>query len=194
MQRDWLQDPQSLPFAQRIKTHALVSLVQKGLQYLQVEQSLDQASSLTRYQQHSLRLGSLGIGMPYRRQRFSLALNPEGHHHQRIKNNSTMPRKPLQGHVNMDGKTPLMDWAWTLLRHHQHQSDPVEATMGLKRLSTAIDKPTTVCKSIRTDIIINTSHLCQYRRLVILLQRTTLMEWISMKMPTRLVAPRRKTN
>ena len=42
LQRDWLSDPQTLPFAQHIKSHALVSLVQKGLQYYQIEQSLDQ--------------------------------------------------------------------------------------------------------------------------------------------------------
>ena len=44
LQRDWLLDPQSLPFAQHIKTHALVSLIQKGLQYYQIEQSLGQVS------------------------------------------------------------------------------------------------------------------------------------------------------
>lgn len=44
LQRDWLSDPQSLPFAQHIKTHALVSLIQKGLQYHQIEQSFDQVS------------------------------------------------------------------------------------------------------------------------------------------------------
>lgn len=44
LQRDWLLDPQSLPFAQNIKTHALVSLVHKGLQYHQIEHSLDQVS------------------------------------------------------------------------------------------------------------------------------------------------------
>ena len=44
MQRDWLLDPQSLSFAPRIKTHALVSLIQKGLQYHQVEQSVKQVS------------------------------------------------------------------------------------------------------------------------------------------------------
>ncbi|KAL6717538.1 hypothetical protein ACLMJK_005453 [Lecanora helva] len=42
LQQHWLIDPQTLPFAQRIKTHALVSLVQKGLQYYQFEQSIDQ--------------------------------------------------------------------------------------------------------------------------------------------------------
>ncbi|KAL8689657.1 MAG: hypothetical protein Q9218_004719 [Villophora microphyllina] len=42
LQRDWNQDPQSLPFAQHIKTHALVRLVQKGLQYYEIEQSLNQ--------------------------------------------------------------------------------------------------------------------------------------------------------
>ena len=44
LQRDWLLDPQTLPFAQHVKAHALVSLVQKGLQYHQIEQSLDQVS------------------------------------------------------------------------------------------------------------------------------------------------------
>ncbi|KAE8365556.1 hypothetical protein BDV27DRAFT_144315 [Aspergillus caelatus] len=41
LQRAWNHDPQSLPFAPYIKTHALVSLVQKGLQYHELEQSLD---------------------------------------------------------------------------------------------------------------------------------------------------------
>lgn len=55
LQRDWLLEPQKLPFAQHIKTHALVSLLQKGLQYHQIEQSLDQVSlyaqSITTYSQ-----------------------------------------------------------------------------------------------------------------------------------------------
>lgn len=41
LQRAWNRDPQSLPFAPYIKTHALVSLVQKGLQYHELEHSLD---------------------------------------------------------------------------------------------------------------------------------------------------------
>ncbi|PLB50205.1 WD40 repeat-like protein [Aspergillus steynii IBT 23096] len=41
LQRAWNRDPQSLPFAPYIRTHALVSLVQKGLQYYELEQSLD---------------------------------------------------------------------------------------------------------------------------------------------------------
>lgn len=50
LQRDWNQDPQSLPFAQHIKTHALVLLVQKGLQYYEIEQSINQVSqSLVEY-------------------------------------------------------------------------------------------------------------------------------------------------
>ena len=43
LQRDWGLDPETLPFARRIKTHALISLVQKGLQYHEIEKSLDQA-------------------------------------------------------------------------------------------------------------------------------------------------------
>jgi hypothetical protein len=42
LQRAWLANPQTLPFAPHIKAHALVSLVQKGLQYHEIEQSLDQ--------------------------------------------------------------------------------------------------------------------------------------------------------
>lgn len=42
LQRAWNPDPQSLPFARHIKTHALVSLVQKGLQYHELESSVTQ--------------------------------------------------------------------------------------------------------------------------------------------------------
>ncbi|KOS40745.1 hypothetical protein ACN38_g8404 [Penicillium nordicum] len=41
LQRAWFPDPQTLPFAPYIKTQALVSLVQKGLQYHEMESSLD---------------------------------------------------------------------------------------------------------------------------------------------------------
>ena len=41
LQRAWYPDPQALPFARHIKTHALVSLVQKGLQYYELESSID---------------------------------------------------------------------------------------------------------------------------------------------------------
>ncbi|KAL4892606.1 WD40-repeat-containing domain protein [Aspergillus ambiguus] len=47
LQRAWNRDPQSLPFAPYIKTHALVSLVQKGLQYYELEQSLDKDGNRT---------------------------------------------------------------------------------------------------------------------------------------------------
>ena len=41
LQRAWNEDPQSLPFAPYIKAHALVSLVQKGLHYHELEHSID---------------------------------------------------------------------------------------------------------------------------------------------------------
>lgn len=44
LQRAWLANPQALPFASHIKSHALVSLVQKGLQYYEIEKSLDQVN------------------------------------------------------------------------------------------------------------------------------------------------------
>ena len=44
LQRDWGIDPQTLTFASRIKSHALVALIQKGLQYHKAEQSLSQVS------------------------------------------------------------------------------------------------------------------------------------------------------
>ncbi|KAL8908135.1 MAG: hypothetical protein Q9171_005578 [Xanthocarpia ochracea] len=45
LQRDWMQDPQSLPYAQDTKTHALVRLVQKGIQYYEVEKSINQSGN-----------------------------------------------------------------------------------------------------------------------------------------------------
>ncbi|KAJ5934961.1 hypothetical protein N7466_004508 [Penicillium verhagenii] len=41
LQRAWYPEPQTLPFARHIQTHALVSLVQKGLQYHELESSID---------------------------------------------------------------------------------------------------------------------------------------------------------
>ncbi|KAJ5898835.1 hypothetical protein N7495_003579 [Penicillium taxi] len=41
LQQTWYPDPQNLPFARHIKTHALVSLMQKGLQYHELESSID---------------------------------------------------------------------------------------------------------------------------------------------------------
>ncbi|KAJ6090201.1 hypothetical protein N7486_009016 [Penicillium sp. IBT 16267x] len=41
LQRAWYPEPQNLPFARHIQTHALVSLVQKGLQYHELESSID---------------------------------------------------------------------------------------------------------------------------------------------------------
>ncbi|KAI9748442.1 MAG: hypothetical protein M4579_007221 [Chaenotheca gracillima] len=46
LQRDWREDPQDLPFAHFISTNALVSLVQKGLYYHEIEHSLDQDGQL----------------------------------------------------------------------------------------------------------------------------------------------------
>lgn len=46
LQRDWAQDPQTLPFADNTKSHALVSLIQKGLRYHEVERSLRDVRSL----------------------------------------------------------------------------------------------------------------------------------------------------
>ncbi|KAJ5679726.1 hypothetical protein N7462_007970 [Penicillium macrosclerotiorum] len=48
LQRAWYPDPQSLPFARHIKTHALVSLVQKGLQYHELESSIDKVCVFAR--------------------------------------------------------------------------------------------------------------------------------------------------
>ena len=44
LQRDWGQpDPETLSFAPKIPTRALVSLLQKGLRYQEIESSLEQA-------------------------------------------------------------------------------------------------------------------------------------------------------
>ncbi|OJJ59718.1 hypothetical protein ASPSYDRAFT_892534 [Aspergillus sydowii CBS 593.65] len=50
LQRAWNRDPQTLPFAPYIRTHALVSLVQKGLQYHELEQSLDKEGNTVPYE------------------------------------------------------------------------------------------------------------------------------------------------
>ncbi|KAI9792463.1 MAG: hypothetical protein M1816_002347 [Peltula sp. TS41687] len=42
LQRDWNVNPQSLPFAEFVKTHALVNLIHKGLQYCELETTLIQ--------------------------------------------------------------------------------------------------------------------------------------------------------
>ncbi|KAJ6017368.1 hypothetical protein N7451_000747 [Penicillium sp. IBT 35674x] len=46
LQRAWYPEPQNLPFARHIQTHALVSLVQKGLQYHELESSIDKPFEL----------------------------------------------------------------------------------------------------------------------------------------------------
>ena len=43
LQRDWNLDPKTLPFANRIKSRALVSLVQQGLRYFHLAATIDQA-------------------------------------------------------------------------------------------------------------------------------------------------------
>jgi hypothetical protein len=43
LQRDWGQDPEALSFAPHVQTHALIALVQKGLQFYDLERSIDQA-------------------------------------------------------------------------------------------------------------------------------------------------------
>ncbi|KAF7713666.1 Uncharacterized protein PECH_001140 [Penicillium ucsense] len=49
LQRAWYPNPQTLPFARHIKTHALVSLVQKGLQYHELESSIDKEGNPTTF-------------------------------------------------------------------------------------------------------------------------------------------------
>ncbi|KAF3490543.1 WD repeat protein [Arthroderma uncinatum] len=46
LQRAWNPDPQNLPFAPYIQSHALISLVQKGLQYHDLERSIDQNGNI----------------------------------------------------------------------------------------------------------------------------------------------------
>jgi hypothetical protein len=46
LQREWNADPQKLPFAPYVKPHALITLVQKGLQYHELEQLVDQVRFL----------------------------------------------------------------------------------------------------------------------------------------------------
>jgi len=117
-------DPQALPFAQRIKTHALVSLVQKGLQYYQIEQSVAQVSSVAQSTQYRfLTLNSLGIGTHRRRQPFSLALNPFGHHLYPIRTKTRILRAALHDNANMAESLRSMDWALFYLLKHRPPSE-----------------------------------------------------------------------
>ncbi|KAK2739721.1 hypothetical protein FQN55_009311 [Onygenales sp. PD_40] len=45
LQRAWNQKPQDFPFASYIKPHALITLIQKGVQYYDLERSIDQAGN-----------------------------------------------------------------------------------------------------------------------------------------------------
>ncbi|KAI9833415.1 MAG: hypothetical protein M1826_007513 [Phylliscum demangeonii] len=45
LQRDWNVDPQRLPFADFVKTHALVTLLHKGLQYCELERLVENGPS-----------------------------------------------------------------------------------------------------------------------------------------------------
>jgi len=46
LQRDWVENPQTLPFAEHINRHALVSLVHKGLLYHEIEASVKQVCNI----------------------------------------------------------------------------------------------------------------------------------------------------
>ena len=164
--------------------------MQKGLQYHQVEQSLDQVRVSPKYQWRPLRLGSLKIGIAPQRQRFSSVLSREGHHHQQIRTNLTTQRKLLEGHANMFLTLRPMDLAWTLRLQRQHPSD--DETMGLRARSTAIDSPATACNWIKMAITSNKNLRSQYHHLTTLLQKTVLMAWNLMKMPMPLAAQRRR--
>lgn len=164
--------------------------MQKGLQYYQVEQSLDQVRVCPYYQRRPLRLGSLKLGIAPQRQRFSLVLNREGHHHQQTRTNLTTQRKLHEGHANMFLTLRPMDLAWTLRPQRQHPSD-VE-TMGLRARLTAIDRLVTACKWTKMATTSNKNLRSQYRHLTTLLQKMVLMAWTLMKMPTPLAAPRQR--
>lgn len=166
LQRDWLVDPQTLPFAQRIKTHALVSLVQKGLEYHQIEQSVGQVSCRSPCLLFSpLRLDSLGIGIHHRRQRFFLALTPLGHHLYPIGTQTRILRAALLDNVNMAESPRSMDWVSFCPRKHRSPSEAAGA-MVLTHRPTATGQVTT-CKS-RTEMatLIRTSHQSPRRLLI----------------------------
>ena len=147
LQRDWLLNPQSLPFAQRIKTHALVSLVQKGLQYYKVEQEVNQVSRAARYfHSQSLRFRSLAFGTHHQRQRFSLALIPPEHHLSPIGTKTTMVGLARHDNANTVANLVLMDWALNCLHRYPQPRKAVGAMVPMRR-APAIAQLMMVCKS-----------------------------------------------
>lgn len=197
LQRDWLVDPQTLPFAQRIKTHALVSLVQKGLLYHQIEQSVGQVSR-RRMCLHFpfLRLDSQDMGRHHRRQRFILALSPLRHHLYPIETQRKILHAAHLDNANMAESRPSTGWGLFCPLKHQPPSEAAAVTVPTHR-PTAKDQATTTCKSIPiSTTMIRTSHQSPRRLLIIRLEKmgTLLMAWTSMMTPTHLAAPLPRTN
>ena len=180
LQRDWLLEPQTLPFAQHIKTHALVSLLQKGLQYHQIEQSLDQVSSPPCAINSNFLFRSISREIenlhPQPLYCFSVP-RPVGQHPSRNKNSLMMNGQALQVHENMAGILILMDYPLISPHRHRHQNG-VGGTMSTHP-PTAIEQTATACKLIKMATIFQMYHQYHYRRIITVSQKMVqrLMAW-----------------
>ena len=115
-QRDWLDNPQDLPFAPSVRTHALITLVQKGLQLCELESVVKEvrcahgsvtsgfSSSLTSSGQHHGQEGYRIFGPPSRPNLQShVDHGASGHGPRR---NGLEPGDPMQADSTSNGLVP----------------------------------------------------------------------------------------
>lgn len=142
LQRDWIPDPQTLPFAQHIKTHALVVLVQKGLQYYEIEQSINQVRGAMLTLHAQILSGPTRMSRDHRHHyhHYFLALSPvERLRHSRMMSARKMAHVPYdfrQEHASMVVRAQRMGYHWSSLLQSERQSG-VGAVMELKAVSAA---------------------------------------------------------
>ena len=167
LQRDWFNDPQSLPFADHIKSHALVSLVSKGLQYHQCEQTLNQVCRVAHVFEIHSQFDSLKIETYPPRQRSFSGLMPVERHPHPNRSKLKMDFKNPREHANMAGNLRLMDYPWICLLQRQRQSEAVEAMVPMFQLTatTATSQTAKACKLITTATTIDSmNRQSQYRQ------------------------------
>ena len=143
LQRDWITDPQTLPFAQYIKTHALVVLVQKGLQYYEIEQSINQVRGAMLVLHTRILSGPTRMSPDHRHHHYHhyfLALSPV----ERLRLSRKMSARKM-AHVPYDFlherastvvRAQQMGYHWSSLLQNERQSG-VDAVMEPKAVSAA---------------------------------------------------------
>lgn len=144
LQRDWIPDPQTLPFAQYIKTHALVVLVQKGLQYYEIEQSINQVRGAMQILHAQFLSGPTRMSRDHRHHHYHhyfLALSPvERPRHSRKMSARKMAHVPYGFHHERAStvvRAQRMGYHWNSLLQNERQSG-VDAVMEPKAAPAAM--------------------------------------------------------